>query len=257
MEKKLLEEIRDLLQPKENFSLVTSSKTTDWYIDFSRPLFLDPKRKYELALVNLETYNSIPNVSTTNNTFVYSSNNGTAWNTITLPEGSYEVKQINEEIQRQLETNEVNVDKSNPPISVGANTATLRAFVEIFSPTHQVDMTRSTIRGILGFNPQTLGIGYNEGGNPVDIMPVNSILVNCDLINGSFLEGAQQPVIYSFFPDESPGFKVVKEPSKPIYFPISQAGIVSGIRFWLTDQNGKQLNLRGENVTIRIHIRSL
>lgn len=98
---KILEEIRDLLLLKENLSIVLSSEETDWTTFFSPPLYLNPKRKYEMALVNLETYNSIPNVSMNNNTLVYSADSGKTWKTITIPEGSYEVAQINAEIQRE------------------------------------------------------------------------------------------------------------------------------------------------------------
>jgi hypothetical protein len=255
---KVLEEIRDLLQPKENFSIVLSSDTTDWTTFFNPPLYLDPKRKYEFALVNLETYNSIPNVTATNNTFVYSPDSGTTWKTITLPEGSYELAQITAEIQRQLETNgDWNAGAQSHYITVGANKSTLRAFLEITSPAYQVDMASSSIRTTLGHIPQTLISGYHEGENPVDILSVNSILVNCDFINGSFLNGSQLPVVYSFFPNVSPGYKIVESPNNLVYLPISQAGNIQRVRVWLTDQDGKQLNLRGETITIRFHVRGL
>ena len=79
-----------------------SSTTTEWSTNISPPLYLNPKRNYELALVNLETYHSIPNIDSTNNTFVYSPDGGTTWKTITLPTGSYEIAQINVKVQRQL-----------------------------------------------------------------------------------------------------------------------------------------------------------
>ena len=106
---KVLEEMRDLLrfppQVRKSMSIIMTSKTTDCTTYFSPPLFLDPKRKYELALMNLEIYNSIPNITAVNNTFVYSPDSGVTWKTITLPDGSYEVAGMNDEIQRQLEAN--------------------------------------------------------------------------------------------------------------------------------------------------------
>lgn len=259
---KVLEEIRDLLklppQVGENMSIVVSAQTTDWTTAFSPPLFLDPKRKFEMALINLETYNSIPNVTSSNNTFVYTPDSGTTWKTITMPEGSYEVTQINAEIQRQLETNgDWNAGSSTHYISVGANTSTLRAFIEITNASYQVDLTSSTIRTTLGFNAQIISSGYHEGENPVDILKVNSILVNCDLISGSFLSGSTQPVIYSFFPNVSPGYKIVESPNNLVYLPVSCAGSIHRVRVWLTDQDNAQLNLRDETVTIRFHLRSV
>jgi len=255
---KILEEVRDLLLPKENFSIIVSSDTSDWSTHFNQPLYLNPKRKYELALVNLETYNSIPNVTAVNNTFVYSSDNGAVWKTITIPEGSYEIAHIAAEIQRQLVINgDWNAQAKSPYISIGPNKSTLRAFIEITSQTYKVDMASSRIKTLLGFNPQMLSSGYYEGENPVDIQTVNSILVNCDLINGSFLNGTQSPVVYSFFPYVSPGYKIIENPNNLVYLPISQAGNVNRVRVWLTDQAERQLNIRGETITIRFHIRTV
>src|SRR5678816_424484 len=101
----ILKEIRDLTLPKENFSIIYSSDQTDYTTNFSPMLHLNPNKRFELALVNLETYNSIPNVDGNNNKFVYSNNAGTTWYPIVLPEGCYEIPQINAAIQRQLERN--------------------------------------------------------------------------------------------------------------------------------------------------------
>jgi len=118
-------------------------------------------------------------------------------------------------------------------------------------------MASSAIRKTLGFNPQTLASGYHEGENPVNILTNNTILVNCDIISGSFFSGNQQPVVYSFFPDGSPGYKIIDSPNNLVYLPISQTGNISRMRVWLTGQYGMQLNLRGEVISTRLHIRSI
>ena len=121
----------------------------------------------------------------------------------------------------------------------------------------KVDLASSSIRSTLGFNAQMLSSGYHEGENPVDILSVNSILVNCDIICGSILSGSHQPVIYSFFPNVSSGYKIVESPNNLVYLPVASAGNVHPVRVWLTDQSGTQLNLRGETVTIRLHLRGV
>jgi len=158
---KLLEKIRDSLAAKlltkENFSVVVSSETTDCTTIFSPAIHLDPQRRYEMALVNLETYNSIPNITVANNTFVYSHNGGSLWKKITLPEGSYEISQINAAIRRQLEVNgDWNADDKSHYITVGANPSTLRAFIYISNSSYHVDLSSSAIKSILGFTPKHL-----------------------------------------------------------------------------------------------------
>ena len=86
-------------------------------------------------------------------------------------------------------------------------------------------------------------------------MSVNSILVNCDIIDASRVNGIEAPVIYNFFPNVSPGEKIVEEPKNLIYVPIT-LGIISQMTCWLTDQDKSDLDLRGEELTISFHLKS-
>ena len=91
----------------------------------------------------------------------------------------------------------------------------------------------------------------------VNILAINSILVNIDIISGSYVNGFIQPTIYSFFPDVSPGYKIIKKnPHNLLYLPITSDTIHS-ITIWITDQNENELNLRGENLSMRFHLREI
>jgi len=76
-------------------------------------------------------------------------------------------------------------------------------------------------------------------------MNINSILVNIDIISGSYVNGQMQPVIYSFFQTFLPDIK---------YLPVT-LDTVANLRTYITDQDGNLLNLRGKVVTIRLDIR--
>ena len=98
----------------------------------------------------------------------------------------------------------------------------------------------------------------NESSSIVDIMPVNSILVNIDIIMGSYVNGISSPTIYSFYPNVPPGYKIVERPNPAlIYYPVLSMHDISRMRVWLTDQNGNLIDLRGETITIRIYIREV
>ena len=56
-----------------------------------------------------------------------------------------------------------------------------------------------------------------ESENPVNILSVNSVLVNIDIISGSYLNGLRNPTIYSFFPAVSPGYKIIETPANLVY----------------------------------------
>ena len=90
----------------------------------------------------------------------------------------------------------------------------------------------------------------------INILTINSILVNIDIISGSYVNDFTQPTIYSFFPDVSPGYTIIESPHNLLYLPIT-AGTIRSITIWQTDQNGNELNLRGENLSMQFHLRDL
>jgi len=74
--------------------------------------------------------------------------------------------------------------------------------------------------------------------------------VNVDIIGGSYVNGKTPNTIYSFFPNVSPGYKIVENPRNLVYLLVI-LDTISKMETVVTDQNGKHLNLRGENLTIR------
>ena len=91
---------------------------------------------------------------------------------------------------------------------------------------------------VLGFNKKIYQpVGRHESENLVNILSVDSILVHSDVIEASRLNGIEKPLIY----------KIVSTPLHLIYIPLT-LNIISYMTCWLTDQNGKELNMRGEEV---------
>ena len=59
---------------------------------------------------------------------------------------------------------------------------------------------------------------------------------------------------YSFFPDVSPGFKIIESPVNLVYLPLL-TDTISNLNLSITDQDDNLLNLRDEKLTARFHIR--
>jgi len=72
METEILEKIERNTSPKTSTQIVVSENSTKIKTIFNPPLELDRTRKYEIALVNLETFNAFPNIDSSNNIFRYS-----------------------------------------------------------------------------------------------------------------------------------------------------------------------------------------
>ena len=95
-------------------------------------------------------------------------------------------------------------DKDN--MEIFANTNTLKSEM-IIKNKCEVDFRRyNAINGLLGFDSKLYTSAFNESENIVNILTINSILVN---MLGSYVNGSTQPTIYSFFPDVSPGYKII------------------------------------------------
>ena len=143
-------------------------------------------------------------------------------------------------------------------ITISSSSAKLTSIIEITHPDYKVDFrVTNSFDTLLGFEKKLITAGYNESTKIVNIMPVNSILVNLDRIMGSYENGFQSPVIYSFFPKVSPGEKIIEKPNpKLIFHPVSRTDI-SRMRVWLTDQDMGPIDLREEALTVRIYIREV
>ena len=77
MEVKLLEKIAKNTEHKTSFQIIVSGNETSFNTRFNLKIELDRDKVYEIALVNLKTYYSFPNIDESNNIFVYSPDNGT------------------------------------------------------------------------------------------------------------------------------------------------------------------------------------
>ena len=136
------------------------------------------------------------------------------------------------------------------------NTNTLKCEM-IINNNCEVDFRRyNSINSLLGFDSKLYTSGFNESENMVNILTIKSILVNIDIISDSHVNGSTQPIIYSFFSDVYPGYKIIENPQNLLYLPIT-ADTIHSITIWLTDQNGDEPNLLGENLSMRFHPREI
>ena len=155
-----------------------------------------------------------------------------SWMDIHIPTGCYEIKAINNEFQRFIMKRKMKTNNSSNP-------NTLRCVLQILHEKCRVDFNvDDSLCKVLGFNKKIYKAGRHESENLVNILSVNSILVHCDVIDASRLNGIEAPLIYSFFPDVAPGDRIVCTPLHLIYIPLTM-NIISHMTCWLTDQNGK------------------
>ena len=240
----LLKQIVNNTETKRSFSIVVSDNKIRFKTWLKPPIQLDKKKDYEIALINLEIYYSFPNINRSNNCFSYSPGANAPFFDIIIPEVSYHVEDIYEFIHRQMRKNGY-YDKANDKdnIEISANTNTLMSEM-IINNNCEVDFRRyNSINSLLGFNSKLYTSGFNEFENMVNILTINSIQVN--IISGSYVNGSTQPTIYAFFPNVSPGYKIIENPHNLLYLPIT-ADTIHSITICLTNQNVKKTSLTDE-----------
>ena len=71
---------------------IMSGMKSDFTTKYSPPISLDESKQYEAALLSIDLFNSIPNITNLNNVLRYSKDDGNSWVNIELDTGSYEFR---------------------------------------------------------------------------------------------------------------------------------------------------------------------
>ena len=248
-----LDKIADNTKPKASFLVTLTGVGSRLEKTFEPEISITTGCHYEIAFASLETYYSIPNINRGNNIFQVLRMPSFTMQ-IEIDTGCYGLMDLNEEIQRKLE--EYGEAKA---VQFKANYNTFKCTMLIKSGFAVKFSGERSLNTVLGFEKQTYkpkkGKGRFISKHTVKILTVNSILVHCDLVGASYLNGRRVPVIHSFFPLADPGDKIVEKPTQYIYLPIS-SDIIRHMTVWLTDQDQNLLDLREETLTVKFHLRS-
>lgn len=219
---------------------VLTGKSSILSSDYSPPIDVS-NGNYELGLTNFEVYNSIPNIDVGNNKFYFGGEE------FTIPTGCYEISDIRIYLQH-----EIGKKFSQDILQITANHNTLHTHIK---GTQEIDFSKpNTIGPLLGFKKGIIKKNIGQNSDSIaDIIKINSILVECNITVGSFKNGKPVHIIYQFFPNVPPGFKIVQSPEHIIYLPISVESI-RNITLKILDQNGKLINFQEETVTVGLHL---
>lgn len=206
---------------------------------------IELKRNYECALIDFYTFNSIPNVDMSNNLFHIGNK------VIEIPVGSYEFEDITKYIFNKLK--EYKLDDS---VRIECNLNTFQVQVVTKNETVYFNHER-TVGQLFGFNKRKLRPHNDEiynSDNPINILKINSIRLECNIISGSYVGNKPNHVLHEFGINVPPGYKMNITPRNLIYLPVNCREI-STLEVRITDQDGELVNLRGETVSIRLHLR--
>ncbi|CAH2020530.1 unnamed protein product [Acanthoscelides obtectus] len=210
---------------------------------FYPPIELEISAEYGLRLIGFYSYNTIYNIDDQHNK-ISLTHEGDESNVVTLPEGVYEIEDINKYIQHEIiSMNDTYKQRYENNVvemfSLKANTNTLKC--ELHSV---LDIALSnSMATMLGFKNKIFPRNKIYTSNlPVNITPIRIIRIDCGLISGAYCNAH----LYEFDIDVEPGFKLTKEPQNVIYMSVKPRGrqFIDNITLEILDDVGNLVNFR-------------
>ena len=90
--------------------------------------------------------------------------------------------------------------------------------------------------------------GSYESDKPINITGINKILLKCDCIQGSIVNGIRESILYSFALSSPPGHKIFKEPRVKLFKKVNKS-VLSHITFYLEDDDHKPIDFNHETIS--------
>lgn len=163
-----------------SMTITVSKASSSLNANFYPEIELNKNFEYSCCLLDLHTYNLIPNVHEKNNKFSYSMDAGRTFDFITLPIGSFEVDDI-------LLLTRSEFEKKQIPIEITANSKTMKCKIKSAVP---IDFKKNdSIGSVFGFGKRTFEHGDFTSDKTVNINYITNLRVDCDLTAGSYDNG--------------------------------------------------------------------
>lgn len=234
----------------------------DFTVYYPSGLSLDNPKDWEVALVKMSFTYNIFNISDiyNNRTFKYKNAVGTL-RTLTIPEGSYNIEELNNWFILQQE--ELGDFVGGTQIfELKPNYSTLRAYFEIEAGlgTTAIILDTGNLYQLLGFSVAQknteLKASLNYGDDNANINNgIISLNINCSIATGSFDNARASNILYSAGLRATPGDIQDEEPSKLIYLPLNISDAIYRINMKITDQQNRPISLNNEPVSYVLHLR--
>lgn len=243
----------------ENGAVNISPDGSEFSIILDTPLKIPQSDEIYISVDQSFIWWTVANVIENVNNKLYISNLDTGtFNILEIPQGLYDLNNLNGAIDRALTQQGVQTDP--PLITLVPDSATQKVVIEGNGTTNlQIDFTYpDTLREILGFDSQIYNILLPVlAPNVARFNTVNSFLLHTDLCNnGIKLNGLYNQTIAQVLINVPAGSQIIYEPFRPsrIFAPELSDRNITTIRFWLTNEKNQPVNTSGEYFSLKLRI---
>ena len=189
-----------------------------------------------------------------NNIFTYTNNvnsNPIIWNNTIFKDGIYTYDQLNELIRDQIVKDSKAYSSDNPGINFKMDYSISKVFMEV-ATNFGIDFAKNDFRKLLGFENKILKNSEYGDLVPGITSSIDDIQIRTSILNKSNVNGSEGDVLYQF---STAGLRAGKhfkiEPRRLLWNQINSHKI-SEIRFYLTDQLKRPLNLNNSTLSLNL-----
>ena len=246
--------------PKDvNFEFIIRGRGSDISTKFSQPIVI-PTHAYEakIGLKGFVAYNTIPNITENqNNKLRIKTPDNESYFDVSFDTGSYEIVSINSQLHQFIAEKYPKLKNVAEDFKLIGNDATGKAEFHFQRDGFGVDFDiQGSMHGLLGFKKKDKfeNRGRFIAENIVDICPVTQLIFNTNVTESNYINGQETPFIYNTSIDVPPGYRMMREIHNISYknLTINQ---ISVIRVWITDQLGRPVNLRGDELLVTLSLK--
>ena len=217
-----------------------------------------------VCVTDISLYYSWPNIKTTyrNNTFKYKRTADNKEFDVIIPDGSYQIKDINNYLHHVMKHNgDKEDDKGKYPIEIYANNIYQRV-TAVTKDKYILELPIEGLGQVLGFTKGTqpgdkyvsIGPDNEQNGDEIpQIERVESVSLHCNLVNNRYV--LENSLIYSFTPNLEFGLLLNERPNLAQWRHARNNADIYEIEVWFTDQDNNPLDIQDPKIRVELQIK--